>query len=342
MAMAGDDVATTAPASSAGSSPVTSESSLDPRLDSQSSVPDPRLECTASVQETCLTSKASGEISKVSGEESVPAVRAEFSNREVDDEDDEVAGIMKEAEQEKSNGSDSEADCESDVDSDLVSLGGEEIHEATKVQGPRKADEPNERILYDKCTIRTWFMSMDATGDGYISKWEFVNWLVHHPNMRKNFIMGEDDACNQDLSDTLQLARTTRRVLKWFKEVNVDKNTRIDFKEFLQFFRRGGYLLEYDDRHNPRANAEKILKRVSACGSVDVRSASQNARRTSECSWYMRQRQLAKQEMRRDHERTRRASSMASMGRSPASFWDHEPLLLKGDGGLQRRKTAWM
>jgi hypothetical protein len=308
------EVATTAPASSAGSSPTTSESSLSP--------PEAYMN-TASAEQSRAGSKAS--------------MQTKYS------EDDEVAGIINECEAEKEEEMDSTTDLESEADSDILSLDGDHSDlQAAKVQEPRKPEEPNQRILYDKCTIRTWFMALDVTGDGFISKNEFVNWLVWNPNMRKILIEGEEDHNEPppDMSEAVHMARLTRRVLKYFKEMDVDNNKKVDFKEFLTLFRRAGYLLEYGDSNNPRSAAEKILKRASGAGPVDVRSASQMARRTSECIWYMQQEKRASMEKQKDAVRNRRFSCSAMIERSPAKFWSEEPLVLKGDGGRQRRKSC--
>merc|ERR1719159_469934 len=63
---------------------------------------------------------------------------------------------------------------------------GEEADEPIGVSMQHKTKYgPNERILFDKCTIRTWFLAMDTAGSGFVSKYEFIKWLTEHRELRQ-------------------------------------------------------------------------------------------------------------------------------------------------------------
>jgi Ca2+-binding EF-hand superfamily protein len=304
-----DDVSTMPPASSAGSTPTTSQSSLPPR------------------------SELSSSLSQDSQESSKTCVPEVFNDGEADAE---VLGVAKKAEMD--NGSDRGSDCESE-DSDIAHTIADIELEAAKMQEPRQADKPNERTLFDKCTLRTWFMGIDTSGDGVISRNEFTNWLVRNPHLRQILLEGENDPSSRlddSMPETEKVARISRRVLRYFREMDLDRNRCIDFKEFVTLFHRAGYLLEYGSSNNPRNHAEKILKVASQEGPVDVRAASQRARRTSECLWSLNQKQITKAEMLKDHEmlNQRRRTTVG-----PASFWDENAAVMVCDGGRQRRRS---
>jgi hypothetical protein len=195
-----------------------------------------------------------------------------------------------------------------------------------------KQKDPNEKILYDACTIRTWFMMMDGDGDGVISKDEFVSFLRERPALQKMLLStgpnrqadsdGEGIPFPPQTSQRMAQAVLQRRLIKLFNEIDVNKNKRMEFEEFLTFFRRAGCLLEYTLTDNPRDRAAELLASVPSMGG-NVRSSAQAVRRGSECSWAINQ--LSRLRV-PDHASPRRHSDSAVL-ESPAAFWEEAVVL---------------
>lgn len=266
-------------------------------------------------------------------------------------EDDAHRAQLKEAQsdEERNESKETQSDTNSAKDdSDSDSEDEKDLPPLDSVVTQNQANKgPNERILFDKCTIRTWFMAMNSTGDGQVSKQQFIEWLIKHPEFRKLLVKGEAERedCDSKGEDRKGYAVIARRMIKFFKEIDVDNSKAITFKEFKNLFRRAGYLLEYDQTNNPRDNAERMLRRQSGQGPVDVHQAATRARRGSECLWYLQQEarlnaEVMSQEIKpetgdsyRNMSRTRRHSASAIMQlgllKGPAAFWD-DPVVLGG------------
>merc|ERR1712224_1091885 len=94
---------------------------------------------------------------------------------------------------------------------------------------------------------------MDQDGDGSISKEEFVSFLRDRPvlqNMLLNTWQNREpdsdgEPKNSPTPKIIAQAVLQRRLIRLFKEIDVDKSNSMEFEEFLMFFRRAGYLLEY-------------------------------------------------------------------------------------------------
>lgn len=164
---------------------------------------------------------------------------------------------------------------------------------------------------YDTYTIRQWFMQMDADHSGEISKDEFISFLRNHKTLSHMMLMGSqvqmsDSAVSKtsspETAKRVSQALAVRRLIKLFNEMDKDGNQSMDWEEFLEFFRRAGYLLEYTTKDNPRDRAAEIIagecQRLSASSTpVCVNAMSLHARRGSEASWASEQlKQLKKAE----------------------------------------------
>jgi hypothetical protein len=187
-------------------------------------------------------------------------------------------------------------------------------------------------------------MAMDKNGDGHITKREFIKWLIDHPALRKMLVKETDDDGELTNPNNPAMAQAVlqRRMIKFFNEIDVDKNKRLEWKEFLALFRRAGYLLEYSLQNNPRDNAAKLLKEKVGTGPVDVRNESQRARRGSECLWVLQQQSRAANIRRKSMSCT--SDLLADLEeKSPASFWENDPVVLGalGPGKIPGRRRSW-
>lgn len=271
--------------------------------------------------------------------------------------DDGVATRIPDSDENSPRGGSKES--QEDSDSDFGSEAGEADdlqHAPSEVrrQSIRNPSEPNARVLYDKCTLRTWFMAMDTSGDGSVSKHEFINWLIRHPEFRRILVKGEGDGRDSEMTNAEEknnYALLARRMLKFFREIDVDKSGSINFKEFTSLFRRAGYLLEYSDQDNPRDAAAKMLKQQSGTGPVqDVGATSQRVRRGSECLWYWSKSADVKEEIAVSSRaqtragQARRHSASCVLDNSPASFWENDLVLGNGsreNNKIQKRRRSW-
>jgi len=206
---------------------------------------------------------------------------------------------------------------------------------------------PNEKILYDACTIRTWFMMMDQDGDGTISKDEFVAFLRERPALQKMLfagsfsVRGQTEDADSDgeraptqVSPKMAQAVLQRRMIKLFNEIDVNRNRSMEFEEFLEFFRRAGYLLEYTLTNNPRDRAAELLASAPKNRPCNMNSA-RRARRGSECCWAIEQQQKLLQ----PSDSPRRNSESAVL-ESPAALWPGQMILGSRTLGRSGRKPS--
>jgi len=122
---------------------------------------------------------------------------------------------------------------------------------------------------YDECTIRMWYIEMDANANGTVSKEEFINYLRSRPQLQNELYSGlqQGKPVEQDLSPcskpSLQLARAMgiKRIISVYKDMDVNKNGVVSWDEFLGFFQRKGFLLTYSTPDNPRDRMAAALAR---------------------------------------------------------------------------------
>jgi len=209
----------------------------------------------------------------------------------------------------------------SSVNNDWDSASDDAPKDNNESTGKQVDRGPNEKILYDACTIRTWFMMMDTDGDGVVSKDEFVTFLRDRPILPLN--EKADSGGTRMAQAVLQ-----RRLIKLFNEIDTNKNKTMEFEEFLTVFRRAGYLLEYTLADNPRDRAAEMLASVPVTSSVSLSSRAQRCRsslRGSECCWAIEQQERIRSGS-FDNDSDRRDSDSTVL-ESPAAFWE-EPVVL--------------
>jgi hypothetical protein len=64
-------------------------------------------------------------------------------------------------------------------------------------------------------------------------------------------------------SDRETEALEMRRILKFLKEIDEDGNGTLEWDEFVAFFRKAGYLLEYSEKDNPREKIADLLGQIN-------------------------------------------------------------------------------
>jgi len=242
--------------------------------------------------------------------------------------------------------SDSDSDSESGLSPEPQQLESK-FENSSDDSTPKQVEHgPNEKTVYDACTIRTWFMMMDQDGDGIISKDEFVRFLREHPALQKMLFAGssslrgqnEDGDADGERAPTQELtimaqAVLQRRMIKLFNEIDVNRNKQMEFEEFLEFFRRAGYVLEYTLPNNPRDRAAELLTsaaKIRPCTMTSVR----RARRGSECCWAIEQQKLLQ-----SSDSPRRKSETAVL-ESPAALWPGQMVLGSRTLGRSGRKPS--
>lgn len=134
--------------------------------------------------------------------------------------------------------------------------------------GSRAQDLPinkGNKILFDSCTIRQWFLEMDIEKTGHVEPREFMNFLRERPQL-KNLMLEHARAemkGAQQCTDREFEALEMRRLKKFLKEMDEDGNGTLEWEEFVEFFRRTGYLLEYAHKDNPREKISELLNKIN-------------------------------------------------------------------------------
>lgn len=144
-----------------------------------------------------------------------------------------------------------------------------------------------QKPLFDVVTLRNWFIEMDGESSGHVTKDGFMSFLRSRPQLRRLMLQTHDTNKQQKaggptldkghvasarLKTGASSTRTPssreaealemRRLLKLLKEIDEDKNGTLEWEEFIEFFRRAGYLLEYATKENPREEIASIMGRM--------------------------------------------------------------------------------
>lgn len=121
---------------------------------------------------------------------------------------------------------------------------------------------------YDALTLRQWFTVMDTSRSGHVAKQDFFQFINANKSLKLLILHGGTD-CNpgspfdrfseQGVQKLKEEAREMRQLLRIWKEIDEDGNGTLEWDEFLEFFKRTGHLLEYQDSQHPRARLSQIL-----------------------------------------------------------------------------------
>jgi len=118
-----------------------------------------------------------------------------------------------------------------------------------------------KRVRFNMPTLKAWFYQIDADKSGEISVPELVNFLRSNKDLEQVMLLAsategasggrrESTGQNRRASHERKLVakrnQELKRMIKICTEMDVDGSGAMDMSEFIDFFRRTGYLLEYD------------------------------------------------------------------------------------------------
>lgn len=106
---------------------------------------------------------------------------------------------------------------------------------------------------WDVLTLRQWFNIMDMDCDGSITRHDLAGFLANSRQLRDS-LLGDS---GQPIKDGSSRA-SWKLVMTFVKDVFHNSGT-IEFKEFVEFFRRTGFLVEYQSDANPRVQMADLL-----------------------------------------------------------------------------------
>jgi hypothetical protein len=117
-------------------------------------------------------------------------------------------------------------------------------------------------------------MEMDTEQNGHVTKQGFMQFLRYRPEFRRLLVhAGQDthkDKLNagagkgykESIGPKEAEAIEMRRVLKLLREIDEDGNGCMEFEEFIAFWRKSGFLLEYESKSNPRDQIADVLGQI--------------------------------------------------------------------------------
>lgn len=130
---------------------------------------------------------------------------------------------------------------------------------------------------FDKLTLRLWFEEMDSSNDGHVQKHEWFTFLRANDKLRKVFLSEEDDSDKIEYATSpREQTRLQQRLLRVWREIDIDGNGTLEFEEFVDFFRKAGRLLEYiTPKAPPDALADMKTEMREMGGEVDEKTMEQ-------------------------------------------------------------------
>jgi len=127
--------------------------------------------------------------------------------------------------------------------------------------------EPNAR--WDKLTIRQWFDAIDKDHSDYVSKQEWLRFLQDKHQFRELILKVAGQQSFKERISTAgflrgrAVATELKQVIRIFKDIDFDKDNKLDFEEFVELFRRTGHLIELKSEANPRHKILCLLGGIS-------------------------------------------------------------------------------
>jgi len=146
-------------------------------------------------------------------------------------------------------------------------------------------------VRFDKATLMNWFRQIDVNASGSISQREFIVALRKHKDLQAilSKINGSEMDDEEKIKEMDTAAKTEarrgelRRLKKILSEIDEDHSGSMEWDEFVEFFRRAGFLLEYETHHarnsisyEPQAALLQVVK--EGCEKGDFIKAEQKQR----------------------------------------------------------------
>lgn len=132
-----------------------------------------------------------------------------------------------------------------------------------------KDQSPGRKAMFDIYTLRQWFMEMDTEQSGHVTKDAFMLFLRQRPQLRNLMLAQSQQQVGKNAKEALMTKQAAhalemRRMLKVLRDIDEDKNGTLEWEEFIEFFRKSGYLLEYsrENPHNPREKLAHIMGQI--------------------------------------------------------------------------------
>lgn len=125
----------------------------------------------------------------------------------------------------------------------------------------------NNKPRFDLLTLREWFIEMDEQKHGSVTKTQWLNFMRKHPGLIKVMVGGSDTTAwavkdrfsEEGRKQLTELARQLKELRVMFSVVDEDKSGTIEFEEFVEFFRKIGFFLEYKTDQNARLRLAHML-----------------------------------------------------------------------------------
>lgn len=132
------------------------------------------------------------------------------------------------------------------------------LEEAMRRRGPEamEATKSMQRPKFNIPTLRKWFAEIDADGGGQVSRRELIVAMRNHKDLQAVLLSASANSENKSAADDAEAREDAiqaknaelRRIMTIMSEVDTDGSGYMDWEEFVEFFRRSGFLLEYDTR----------------------------------------------------------------------------------------------
>jgi len=143
---------------------------------------------------------------------------------------------------------------------------------ATEVVTPRRAVtslpavEPQSRkspeLRFDLLRLREWFNQMDKERCGYVTKRRFMVFLRTQPQLQVLLVDGVAPRLNLGHSSPEDAVRWRRQSATW-EEFSCGKE-HLEWDQFVDFFRRRSWVLDYKIKDNPRDRLAEMLADMHA------------------------------------------------------------------------------
>mmetsp|Transcript_68267 Transcript_68267/g.134936 ORF Transcript_68267/g.134936 Transcript_68267/m.134936 type:complete len:255 (-) Transcript_68267:175-939(-) len=139
---------------------------------------------------------------------------------------------------------------------------------ASEISPPRKAVTPlpvvvppsrkSAEFRFDLLRLREWFNRMDVEQCGYVTKGSFMNFLRNQPQLQALLVDGQAPQQNFRRTGLQEDAVRWRRQSSTWEDFSCGQ-AHMEWHQFVDFFRRRGWVLDYKTKDNPRDRLAEML-----------------------------------------------------------------------------------